>query len=157
MAEAIQPNRSLFLGGVFTLLLLGDVMLVTAGAVTANSDHTFALLPPDTSPAIRLLVFFLGLGLSWWFGRFVLLNLVNSRVPFDTSANVAFTMVFFLLFTFAGLAFLGMLSWVLLAVLLAVLFLVVIAALWSLLGAMWVLGAIVLASVGAWLVFYLLG
>jgi hypothetical protein len=56
-----------------------------------------------------------------------------------------------------GVAFFGVLSWLWLAILLLILLVVSLFALWRVVGMWFVLGAIVISIVAAWLTFYLLG
>jgi hypothetical protein len=62
-----------------------------------------------------------------------------------------------LVLTFIGVAFLGVLSWLWLAILLLILLVVSLFTLWRVLGSWFVVGAIVAALIVAWLTFYLLG
>jgi hypothetical protein len=157
-AKSSAKEARLFVGGFFVLFLLLNVVLVTCAAIGQIANKkSVELLPVDSSPALRLLIFGIGLAMSWLVGQWLYKLLIKGEIPVSESVSTAFVFAFYLILTFMGVAFFGVLSWLWLAILLLILLVVSLFALWRVVGIWFVLGAIVISIVAAWLTFYLLG
>ena len=69
-------------------------------------------IPEDVGLGIRMLIFLVGAGLSWALGRWLYMRMVEGQIKVPESATAALVLLFYLLLTFAGLAFLGGFSWI---------------------------------------------
>src|SRR6266498_5344236 len=148
----------LFLGLFFALFLIVNAILSTIGVVAGlRGMQPLNLLPAETSPAVRLLIFVVGVGLSWLIGRMLYKSLINGEVAVGESTNTAYIMLFYLLLVFAAFCFIGVLNWFILPILFAILLIFSVFALWRLLGGGFTLGSVASAFVAAFVTFYLLG
>jgi hypothetical protein len=148
----------LYLGMLFATFLtvnaIGSVISVINGLKT---EQTFTPLPSDTAPAVRLVVFVIGLAISWFVGRMLFRYLIKGEIPLGDSTNIAYVLLFYLLLLFASVAFLGVLYWFLFPFFFVLLLIISVIALWELLGAGFTIGAVGLALLAGFLTFYLLG
>jgi hypothetical protein len=76
------------------------------------------IFPEDSPPALRFVVFLLGLAAAWVCGRQMLELLVRSEVEVAAAVTGAWSVVIFFLLFFIALAFAGTIHWVLLLILL---------------------------------------
>src|SRR5712692_5649077 len=96
--KAKAKQVRLFLGLFFALFLVVNAILSTIGTVAGlRGAQSFALLPSETSPAVRLVIFVIGVGLSWLIGRMLYKSLINGEIPVGESTNTAYIMLFYLL------------------------------------------------------------
>jgi hypothetical protein len=158
MAAAVLRPKDvrLYLGGFFALFLIANVVLLALAAIGELANkHSMQLLPADFPPAGRLLIFAIGLGISWAVGHYLYAFLMEGEVSVRESVTAATIFLLYFAFLFAGIAFLGALGWLWLGIGLLVLLVVSVIALWRLVGPAYVIGALVLAAVAAWLTFFL--
>jgi hypothetical protein len=134
---------------VFTIFCLANVFLLTISLLVAFKHSKLQLVPEDIGLGVRILIFLVGAGLSWALGRWLYMRMVEGEIKVPESATAALVLLFYLLLTFAGLAFLGGFSWIWQAVFLLVLMLM------TLLGLSRVIGT--LASVAVLVVCLLAG
>lgn len=148
----------LYLGMLFATFLtinaIGSVIAVISGLRT---ELAYTPLPNDTAPAVRLVVFVIGLAISWFVGRMLFRYLIKGEIPLGDSTNIAYVLLFYLLLLFASVAFLGVLYWLLFPFFFVLLLIISVIALWELLGAGFTIGAVGLALLAGFLTFYLLG
>ena len=119
---------------VFTIFCLANVMLLVISLLVAFKNSKLQLIPEDVGLGVRILIFLLGAGLSWALGRWLYMRMVEGAVRVPESASAAFVLLFYLLLTFAGLAFLGGFSWIWQAVFLLVLMLMTLLGLSRVIG-----------------------
>lgn len=147
----------LLLGIFFALFLIVNAILNTLAVVAGvRGAEPLTLMPSDTSPAVRLLIFVIGIVLSWLVGRTLYKFLINGELPVGDSTNTSYVMLFYLLMMFAGLSFLGILNWFLLPFLFLVLLVFSVFTLWRLIGLGYTFGSVVAAFAAAFITFYLI-
>jgi hypothetical protein len=147
----------LYLGLFFaSFLILSAVVTVVAVVDGLKADVPHMLLPADTPPAARLLLFVIGLGISWYAGRMLFRFLMRGELPVGDATNIAYVMLFYLLQLFAAVAFLGVLYWFLFPFFFLVLLIISVIALWEILGGLFTACSVALALVAAFATFYLL-
>ena len=136
-------NKVPVVAAVFGLFFLLNVALDVLALLAAfKADRAPQVLPPDLGVGVRLLIFVIGLGVSWALGRWLYMQMVDGEFPVEESASAAQVLKFYLLLVFAGLAFLGGFSWIWQGVLLLVLILMTMFGLARLLGTMLTAGVI---------------
>lgn len=152
-ASDVRTYVGLLFAAFLTVNAIACVLAVVGGIRT---EQAFVPLSSDTSPAVRLLVFVLGLGCSWFVGKMLYRYLIRGEVPVGDSTNIAYVLLFYLLLLFASVAFLGVLYWFLFPFFFLVLLVISVIALWEILGPLFTLGAVALAMLGGFVTFYLL-
>ena len=138
MAVAISRPRNVrpMIAVVFGLFFLMNVLLfVLALHAPFKGDQAPQVLPADLGMGVRLLIFVLGLGISWALGRWLYMQLVEGEIPVAEASTASLVMLFYLLLVFASLAFLGGFSWVWQGIVLLVLLLMTLFGLARILGA----------------------
>lgn len=146
----------LWLGLIFTLFLASNAFLSTLAALGGlRTGNPIMLLSADTSPAVRLLMFVIGLAVSWGIGNIIYRLLINGEIRVGESVIIAYVFLGFLLLIFAAIAFLGIFYWFLLPLLFVILLVFSILVLWRLLGGLFTLGAIAAALLVAFVTYYL--
>jgi hypothetical protein len=105
---------------------------------------------------IRILVFAIGAGLSWLLGRWLYMRMVEGEVKVPEAGTAAMVLLFYLLLTFAGLAFLGGFSWIWQTLFLIVLILMTLLGLSRVIGMMPAASVLVACFVGGAVLFFLL-
>jgi hypothetical protein len=159
MAYAAPKAKSvqLMVAIVFGLFFLMNILLfVLALLVALKGDHAPQVFPADTGTGVRMLIFIIGLGVSWGLGRWLYMQMVEGEIGVDEAANAAQVMLFYLLLIFAGLAFLGALSWIWQGVVLLILVLLTMFGLARILGVPLTLGLIVLVLAAGAVLFFVL-
>lgn len=158
MAQKRNPKQvRLVIGLIFALFLMINAVLNTVAVVAGlKSSDPLIALPGDSSPAVRLVLFVIGAGLSWLLGRMLYGFLISGEIPVAESVNYAYILLFYFLLIFAALAFLGVLSWMFLFILFLVLLLFSVFTLWRLLGGVFTVGSVLAASIAAAVTFYLI-
>ncbi len=156
MAAQLTPKRvRLAIGLLFAVFLIVNVIIQTMGIVSnLKSGQAFFLLPGDVSMGIRIILFLIGVGISWLLARQIYSFMLKGEISVNESANTAFTVLFCIALTITTFAFLGALAWFWLPVLLLILFMYTMFILWRLLGALKTLFIILLtvvAGVGTFL------
>lgn len=131
--QAVKDVKPLIVS-VFTIFCLANVMLLVISLLVAFKNSKLQLLPEDVGLGVRILIFLLGAGLSWALGRWLYMRMVEGAIRVSESASAALVLLFYLLLTFAGLAFLGGFSWIWQAVFLLVLMLMTLLGLSRVIG-----------------------
>jgi hypothetical protein len=158
VANQRAQTLRIYLGGFFALILIVNVVIAVVAAIAEISHkEDLRIWPADFPPAGRLLVFVAGLLLSYFIARWLYRQMFHAEIPIGTATSTAHVFLFLILFAMIGLAFLGVLSWIWLAVLIFLIIVFAIVTVWSLLGGVSVVACILAAAVAGWLVFYLLG
>ena len=135
MAETTKGNIRAMVTVVFgAFFLLNVLLLVMALWAAFGGGWKAALIPQDVGMGIRLTIFLVGAGVSWFLGRWLFLQMVEGEVGVDESSNAAFVLLFYLLLVFIGVSFLGGWTWLWQAVLLLVLVLLTLFTLRRLVG-----------------------
>jgi hypothetical protein len=119
---------------VFTVFCLANICLLVISLLIAFKNGKFQPIPEDVGLGIRMLIFLVGAVLSWTLGRWLYMRMVEGQVKVPESATAAFVLLFYLLLTFAGLAFLGGFSWIWQALFLIVLVLMTLLGLSHVIG-----------------------
>lgn len=134
----------------WTLAILFGLFMIANGifhalAVLAglNGQVPALLLPEETAPAVRLLIWVIGFILSWYLARILYMFLLRRDVSVGDSTNMAYGLLFYLTLTASTFSFFGIVSWFWLPLLFLILLIYTIFGLWSLVG-----GLITLATVG---------
>jgi hypothetical protein len=155
MAKQRSPKKvKLVVGLLFTLFLVINAIFHTV-AVHAWMNDKNPVFPPleDISPAVRILLFLVGIGVSWLLARMLYRFLIKGEVTVGDSVNTSYILLFYLGLTFATFSFLGVMAWFWLPLLFLVLLIYSIFTLWSLIGGLFTIGAVVLtffAIIGTW-------
>ena len=97
---------------VFTVFCLANIFLLVISLLIAFKNSKYQPIPEDVGLGIRMLIFLVGAGLSWALGRWLYMRMVEGQIKVSESATAALVLLFYLLLTFAGLAFLGGFSWI---------------------------------------------
>lgn len=121
---------------MFTIFLLINAVAQTV-AVIGGLRQTSMIVTPfneDTPPALRLILFLIGMGLSWILARILYKFMVRGKISVDESTNTSYVLMFYFLLLFATLSFLNVINWFWLPVLFLVLLVYTIFTLWSLVG-----------------------
>jgi hypothetical protein len=112
LVEPVKSNVRTMVGAIFGIFFLANVLLLILSIWTAlGSGRGAALLPEDLGSAVKLTIFFVGVAISWFLGRWLFLQMVEGNVGVDESANAAFVMLFYLVLIFTGIAFVTSWSW----------------------------------------------
>jgi len=135
-AQQGAKDVKLLIIAVFTIFCLANVFLLTISLLVAFKNSKLQLIPEDIGLGIRILIFLVGVGLSWALGRWLYMRMVEGEIKVPESATAALVLLFYLLLTFAGLAFLGGFSWIWQAVFLLVLMLMTLLGLSRVIGTM---------------------
>lgn len=157
MAQKPNPKRVRLVLGLMiaTFLIVNAILNVVAIVAGMNEQDPAIGLPPDISPAVRLLVFLMSIGLTWLIGRSLYRFQINGEISVTESTNTARVMVFCFLLLFATLSFLRVWSWFWLPVFFAILLVFSVITLWRLLGGAYTAGTVVCALAAAFVTFYL--
>jgi len=131
--QAVKDVKPLIVS-VFTIFCLANVMLLVISLLVAFKNSKLQLIPEDVGLGVRILIFLLGAGLSWALGRWLYMRMVEGAIRVSESASAALVLLFYLLLTFAGLAFLGGFSWIWQTVFLLVLMLMTLLGLSRVIG-----------------------
>jgi hypothetical protein len=155
MAKAKTAKQvRLVLGLIFALFLLVNGVFHTLAVMAGLGGETpLSLLPEDVSPAVRLILFVIGIGVSWLLARMLFKFLVNEEVLVGDSTNTAYILLFYLVLTFSMVSFVSVLGWFWLPVLFLVLLIYSVFTLWKLIGGLLTAGAVALtfiAMIGTW-------
>jgi len=121
---------------LFTIFLLINAILQTL-AVIGGLRHTSLLITPfneDSSPAIRLILFLVGFGISWVLARMLFQYMIKGKLSVGDSTHTAYVLLLYLMLIFASFCFLNVIGWLWLPLLFLILFLYTIFTLWSLVG-----------------------
>jgi len=97
---------------VFTIFCLTNILLLAISLLVAFKKSKLQIIPDDVGLGVRILIFLVGAGLSWALGRWLYMRMVDGEIKVPESATIALVLLFYLLLTFAGLAFLGGFSWI---------------------------------------------
>jgi hypothetical protein len=119
---------------VFTVFCLANIFLLVISLLIAFKNSKLQPIPEDVGLGVRMLIFLIGAGLSWALGRWLYMRMVEGQVKASESATAALVLLFYLLLTFAGLAFLGGFSWIWQAVFLILLVLMTLLGLSRVIG-----------------------
>ena len=141
---------------VFAIFCLANVMLLAISLLLAFKNSKLQLIPEDVGLGVRILIFLLGAGLSWALGRWLYMRMVEGEIRVPESASAALVLLFYLLLTFAGLAFLGGFSWIWQAVFLLVLMLMTLLGLSRVIGTLASILVLVLCLLAGVALFFLL-
>lgn len=136
MTEKRVNWRGWATAGFLILLALNVVLCAAALGTAVRGDHPWSIIPEESPPALRLLAFLVGAGAAWIAGRLMLETLVMGHVAIVKAVTGAWSIVFYLMLLFIGVAFVGAIHWGFLLVLLIIVLFYSVPALWELLGAM---------------------
>jgi hypothetical protein len=131
--QGVKDAKPLIIA-VFTVFCLANIFLLVISLLIAFKNSKFQPIPEDVGLGIRMLIFLVGAGLSWALGRWLYMRMVEGQIKVPEAATAALVLVFYLLLTFAGLAFLGGFSWIWQTVFLVVLVLMTLLALSRVIG-----------------------
>src|ERR1035441_2890586 len=109
--QNVKDARPLIVA-VFTVFCLANIFLLVVSLLVAFKNSKFQPIPEDVGLGIRMMVFLIGAGLSWMLGRWLYMRMVEGEVKVPEAGTAAMVLLFYLLLTFAGLAFLGGFSWI---------------------------------------------
>jgi len=114
MASAVQQaKRSPMVVAIFGVFFLINVLLLALALLAAFKEGKAPqLLPEDVGMGVRLLLLVIGFGASWGLGHWMYRQLVDEEISVDESATAALVLMCYLLLVFAGVAFLGGISWI---------------------------------------------
>ncbi len=125
----------LTLGFFFLLFLLFNAIFQTLAVIAGlNHQEPIRLLPEDLSPGVRLLIFLIGIVVSWLLGRTLFKSLIHARVEVSDSTNIAYVLLFYLLLVMATFAFFSVVGWFWLPALFLILLIYSLVALWRVIG-----------------------
>lgn len=141
---------------VFAVFCLANVLLLVVSLIVAFKNSKLQLIPEDVGLGIRFLIFLVGAGLSWALGRWLYMRMVEGEVKVPESATAALVLVFYLLLTFAGLAFLGGFSWIWQTVFLIVLVLMTLLGISRVIGILASILVLVLCVLAGMALFFML-
>lgn len=110
--EQVAKNVKPLIVTIFTVFCLANIFLLVVSLLIAFRDSKVELLREDVGLGIRILIFAVGAALSWFLGRWIYMRMVEGEIRVPESATAALVLLFYLLLTFAGLAFLGGFSWI---------------------------------------------
>jgi hypothetical protein len=148
----------LWLGLGFALVLVaGAVLTVLSWVRNPDTESSYTLLPEDTSPAVRLLLMFVFLGLSWFTSRMLFKRLVRAELPVGDATNIAYVCLFYLLLILGAAIFLGVFYWFLFPLFFFILIVLSTIVLWEILGGGFTAGALAAALAAGLITFYLFG
>jgi len=149
----------LWIGMCFALFLVVSAWLSTLAVIGGlNADAPWGyIIPPDTSPAVRLLFFVIGLGFSWFIGRMFYRWLISGEIGVADSVSIAYALGLYLLLAFAAIVFLGVLHWFLLPFMFLILVVFSVLSIWRLLGGLYSFGALAAAAITSVVTLYLFG
>ena len=117
---ALQKNVRLTLGTIFSVFFFANVLVFVLSLWAAFGGKA-VLLPEDLSTGVRLLIFIVGVAISWVAGRWLFMQLIHGELGVDESSNASVLMLGYLLLMFTGIAFISAWSWLWLLILLLVL------------------------------------
>lgn len=159
MVNAKARQARLLVGMFFALFLVVSAWLTTLAVIgRLNADAAWGnLLPLDTSPAVRLLFFVIGMAFSWLVGRVFYRQMIKGEVWVDDSVSIAFGLTFYLLLIFAAVFFLGVIYWLLLPIAFFILVVFSMLSIWRLLGGLYSFGALAAAAITSVVTLYLFG
>lgn len=121
--------------GFLLLLALNVVLCAVAVSMALHGGHALNVFPEDSPPALRFLLFLVGVGAAWICGRLMLETLIHGEVAVASAVSAAWGIVFYLALFFIVLAFAGSLHWAIMLVLLVLAMFYTIPAFWRLMGA----------------------
>jgi hypothetical protein len=147
----------LWIGIIFVLLLTGSAVLSTVAVIVGLKGESAWVPLQDASPAVRLLLFVIGLGLSWVVGRFLYQMLVSGEIEVGDSVSIACMLALYGILIAATIAFLAVLYWFLLPFLFLILVVISVLAIWRLLGGLYSFGALAAAAIASAVTLYLVG
>jgi hypothetical protein len=137
VAEAIKSNVRTMVTVIFGVFFLLNVLLLVMAIWAAfGGGGKATLIPDDLGMGVRMMIFLVGAGISWFLGRWLFLQMVEGEVGVEESSNASFVLLFYLLLIFVGLAFLGAWTWLWQAILLLVLVLLTLFVLRRVVGLM---------------------
>jgi hypothetical protein len=120
--------------GFLLLLALNVVLCAAAVGMALRGEHPLTIFPEDSPPALRLLLFLVGLGAAWICGRLMLETLVRGEVEVASAVTAGWSVVFYVALFFVVLAFVGAIHWAILLVLLVLALFYTVPAFWKLVG-----------------------
>lgn len=147
----------LWIGLIFGALLAGGSVLSTLAVIVGLKGEAAWVPLQDSSPAVRLLLFVIGLGLSWIVGRFLYQTLVNGELDVNDSVSIAYMLAIYGILIAATIAFLAVLYWFLLPFAFFILAVISLLSIWRLLGGLYSFGALAAAAVASAVTLYLFG
>ncbi len=142
---------------VFTVFCLANIFLLVISLLIAFKNSKLQPIPEDIGLGVRVVIFLIGAGLSWALGRWLYMRMVEGNIKVPESATAALVLLFYLLLTFAGLAFLGGFSWIWQSVFLVVLMLMTLLGLSRVIGTKAAVFVLVICIVAGIVLFFLLG
>jgi hypothetical protein len=142
---------------VFTVFCLANIFLLVISLLIAFKNSKLQPIPEDIGLGVRVIIFLIGAGLSWALGRWLYMRMVEGNIKVPESATAALVLLFYLLLTFAGLAFLGGFSWIWQSVFLVVLMLMTLLGLSRVIGTKAAIFVPVICIVAGIVLFFLLG
>jgi hypothetical protein len=142
---------------VFTVFCLANIFLLVISLLIAFKNSKLQPIPEDIGLGVRVVIFLIGAGLSWALGRWLYMRMVEGNIKVPESATAALVLLFYLLLTFAGLAFLGGFSWIWQSVFLVVLMLMTLLGLSRVIGTKAAIFVLVICVVAGIVLFFLLG
>lgn len=164
MADGVLLNNKearrlrLWLGVWFALvLILGAVLTVLSWVTNPDTESAYTLLPDDTSPALRLVLMFFFLALSWFLSRILFKRLIRAEIPVGDATNIAYVCLFYLLLILTASIFLGVFYWFLFPLFFFVLLVLSSIVLWEILGGAFTAGAVAAALIAGVVVYYIFG
>ena len=156
-ANATTQNVKPVIITVFGLFFILNVILLVFGLLVAFKNQQPMILPEDTGMAVRLLIFIVGVALSWALGRWLYTQLIDGEIPVNDSGGAAQVMLLYLVLLFAGLAFLNGISWIWQSVILLVLVLMTLFGLNRVIGWLASIAVVIIGlAIGAALFFFML-
>jgi len=153
MNGSIAASRARWtLATVFTVFLLINVVVLTL-AFLAQLRNDPSKLPPhlgeEVSVGVRLLVIAIGAVFSWFLARMLFKHLVVQDVSPGDSVGPAYSLLSYLLLVLAAYSFLGFGTWLWLPGLFLIVLVWSLISLWSLVGWLPMIVALVLAALTA--------
>jgi hypothetical protein len=147
----------LWIGLCFALFLMVSACLCTLAVIGGFNSDAWVPMPPDTAPAIRLLLFVIGLVFSWVIGSMCYRGLIKGEIGVADSVNIAYGLALYLLLIIAAIFFLGVIYWFLLPFMFLILVVFSVLSIWRLLGGVYSFGALAAAAITSVVTLYLFG
>lgn len=121
--------------GFLLLLALNVGLCAVAVGMALRGGDPWTVFPADSPPALRFVLFLVGLGAAWVCGRQMLEVMVQGEVEVAAAVTAAWGVAVYFLLFFIALAFAGTIHWALLLILLLFALIFTVPAFWRLVGA----------------------
>jgi hypothetical protein len=143
-ARIVQLKLALLFLTLLTVAAFFQTLAIIAGL---QDRPPLTIIPEDTSPGLRLVMFLVGVGLSWVLSRQLFKMMVEGQIHVSDSTNTSYVLLFYLVLIVASIFLLSVIGWFWLPVLFLFLLIYSVLTLWKLVGALFTLAAIAAALI----------